>query len=114
MGVLSVTERNSTSPHYIANGERDIHFFILNAKGTDTRDLTKKNRDLFLRTCGENFRERLKLFLLHSSYYIKLATFALIIYIGRCDDDEMLTFFIQILFYHALSSEYIYLIKFIF
>lgn len=46
VGVLSVAERNSTSLHYIANGERDIHFFILNAKGTDTHDFTKKKEEI--------------------------------------------------------------------
>lgn len=37
MGALSVAERNSTSPHYIANGERDIHLFILNARDGHSR-----------------------------------------------------------------------------
>lgn len=37
VGALSVAERNSTSPHYIANGERDIHLFILNVRDGHSR-----------------------------------------------------------------------------
>lgn len=57
-----MAERNSTSPHYIANGERDIHLFILNVKGTDTRaswQKRRKKRDLpFFERAEKTFDEK--------------------------------------------------------